>query len=159
MPLEYVDSLGAGPFAAIRTSEGFVLAVVNAGNVNGVSLIPGVNAPVAQINVTPMVISSGQSVSSAKNFYGATIFKFVFPAAWTTASLTFLESESENGTYTSVYSDSAERTISAAAANRTIRVYPADYFSVKWLKIRSGTAATPVNQGQNTTVLVYSYVL
>lgn len=158
MPVDYIQ-MRDGPFAAIKTPHGFVLAVANIGDSNESLNIPGITPPITQINVTSVVIPSGQSQSTGYNFSGQFIYKFVFPAAWTTAVLTFLESESQNGTYTPVYSDTMERSLTTAAASRSIRVLPQDYWGVKWLRLRSGTAATPVNQGANATILVYSYVL
>lgn len=161
MVLSYVNSLDAGPFAAIKTSEGFILAVVGAGDIDssGGAIAPGITGGAAQVNITPMIIPINQSQSEAKNFFGQMIFKFVFPAAWTTAALTFLESDQQNGTYTPVYTDSAEKSLTAAAASRIIRVVPDTYYGTTWLKLRSGVAATPVLQTAARTILVYSFVL
>lgn len=40
-----------------------------------------------------------------------------------------------------------------------VRVHPADFFACKWLRLRSSTAAAPVNQAGDRDILVYSYDL
>jgi hypothetical protein len=158
MAIEYVTSLDAGPFACVKTEDGFILAVASAGQLDSSNpTVPGISGALPKISVTPMIFAINQSLTPAKNFYGQFIYKFVFPATWTAAAMTFLECESENGVYTSVYDKTAEYSLITAAANRSVRVLPPEYFGVNWLKLRSGTVALAVNQAQSTTVLVYSY--
>ena len=77
------------------------------------------------------------------------------PASWTAANLTFQGSDTEAGTYSDLYDDAGTEISVTAAASRTIvgstldRVVP-----LRFLKVRSGTTATPVNQAAARTVLL-----
>ncbi len=146
MAVRYLRRLDEGPLKAIWDGDGYTLVVAGTSG-------PGI----VNTNVTVVRIPSGQSQSAGFNLDGATLYKIVFPSAWTTASLSFLESESESGTYTPVYYGNDEVVLTSAGASRTIRVNPSDFLAVKWMRLRSGVAATPVNQAANRDILVYSY--
>lgn len=91
-------------------------------------------------------ISNGASLSGAIDLAGKTLLGIHMPSAWTTANLTF--SVSEDGvTYDDLYDNvGTEKTI-IAAASRYIFTTPADLVGIRFVKVRSGTASVPVNQG------------
>lgn len=90
-------------------------------------------------------IAQGASQSSAieMNYWIPNAVEM--PAAWDAADLTFLGSF-DGVNYYPLYLDSAEVKITAPAA-QTIQLLPSGFMpAVKYLKVRSGTLAAPVNQ-------------
>lgn len=102
-----------------------------------------------------VTIANGTSLSPEFSLRGFRIVGIKFPAAWTAADLTFQASEiptAEGGVYGNVFATDdagtgAEVVVDAAASQVTVpdttNSWPADCM----VKIRSGTAGTPVNQG------------
>lgn len=68
------------------------------------------------------------------------------PAAWTTADITLQAASSSGGTFLDVYDDAGTEASISAAASRYITLYPDQFAGVRFIKIRSGTTGTPVNQ-------------
>jgi len=100
-------------------------------------------------------IASGASLSSEISLDSWTIDAIITPAAWTTASLTFQAAEASGGTYNNIYDDGGNETTAAAAVDRYIALTGVDkeaLHSVRWLKVRSGTGGTAVNQGAERTI-------
>ena len=98
-------------------------------------------------------IANGASLSDAQLVDGK-LAGIIIPAAWTAAAITF--SASFDGTnYFDVYSSAtgtaAETTIASGniptTGGRYLPLSLTDWLSVNFIKIRSGTSATPVNQG------------
>lgn len=102
------------------------------------------------------VIANGASLSAAVDCEGAPPVAIVMPAAWTAADLTFQVS-ADGSTYSNLYDENAstrtETTLKAAAAD-IIRLDPAKWGWVRYLKIRSGTAGSAVNQAAERTLQV-----
>jgi hypothetical protein len=77
----------------------------------------------------------------------------MIPAAWTAAAITFSASQ-DGTTYADLWETSTgtavERTIASAniptAATRFLSLNLSDWVGVNWLKVRSGTSASAVNQ-------------
>jgi hypothetical protein len=105
------------------------------------------------VEYSTTTIANGASLSSAVNIGSKTVLGVVMPAAWTTANLTF--QVSYDGTnYANLYDkDGTEYTVTAAAS-RHIYVEPAQWVGVKYIKVRSGTSGTPVNQGADRSVVL-----
>ena len=103
-------------------------------------------------------IAQNQALSGAIDLGSASLLAIAMPAAWDAAKLTFQASDSLAGTYQNVYDDAGfEVTVTAAAA----RVIAVDVAALKlgalrYVKIRSGTAAVAVNQtaARTLTLLV-----
>jgi hypothetical protein len=94
-----------------------------------------------------VTIASGASLSTAIAI-GANYFPCVLlmPAAWTAADITF-QLSLDNSTFYNVYNaDGTEYTLTAPVSSSAILLPPADFSGAKYLKIRSGTAGSPVNQ-------------
>jgi hypothetical protein len=92
-------------------------------------------------------IAAGASLSGAWMVGNRVPVRIEMPAAWDAANLTFQTSH-DGVTFQNKYDGmgaGAEFTVGAAAA-RNIDLNPADWIGVRWLKIRSGTAGTPVTQ-------------
>lgn len=111
----------------------------------------------AQILTTTATILSGASLSSAIDLSAGRLSRIAIPASWTTANLTF-QTSADNSTFNDLYdSYGTEYTVTVGGASRAIVIPLADFIGVRYLKIRSGTTGTPVNQGADrilTLVLV-----
>lgn len=102
-------------------------------------------------------IANGTSLSAALDLtlLGGAPVGIQMTAAWTAANLTY--QVSADNTLFQDYFDSAGTEISTtAAAARFIRLTPADFAGIRFLKIRSGTSGVPVNQAADRALqLVY----
>lgn len=98
------------------------------------------------IYVTETVtIANGQSLSSSVETKGLYLAGISTPSAWTTASLSF-QGSVDNTTYNNVYDNGGTEITATVDANRFI-TFANPIGPCPYLKIRSGTASTPVNQG------------
>ncbi len=73
------------------------------------------------------------------------------PAAWTAANLTF-QGSMDGVTYADMYDATGTEVTVVAAASTYILL--AD-LKAAWIKVRSGTTGTPVNQGADRVILLY----
>ena len=110
------------------------------------------------IQVRPAVIANGASQSGILDLDGGErqITSIQMPAAWTAASLTFLVSH-DGVTFVPLYWDGAEYTIAAAggaAASLGVSLEPSALAGWRFVRVRSGVAATAVNQGAERTLQV-----
>ena len=107
---------------------------------------------------TNLVIANGAAVSGEVDLRGLIVCGIYMPSAWTTADLTFQVADTDNdgasGTYADVYLDTGIEYEVQAAASRYISIDPVRFAGAAWLKIRSGTTGTPVNQGADRTLKV-----
>lgn len=99
-------------------------------------------------------IASGASLSGAIDL-GTTqaanrIVGIFMPGAWTAAAMTFQASNAFDGTFQDVYDDGGTELSLTVAASRSIGLRN-DQSSIlgrwRFIRVRSGTAASPVNQG------------
>jgi hypothetical protein len=75
------------------------------------------------------------------------------PAAWTAAALTFQVSDDAGATWKELLDDTGTAiTITGPAAGNRLNVATGDFASAIFLKVRSGTSATPVNQAAARTL-------
>lgn len=105
------------------------------------------NTVVNVLDTLSATIANGQSLSGALNLGGLRLFGIVMPAAWTTASLTFQMSPDNGVTWNDMYDALGSEFVVAADVSRFIMLDPFSFSAVQWLKVRSGTAGTPVAQG------------
>lgn len=114
---------------------------------------------------TSVVIGAGASESGEIDCSGLDILGLIIPSGWTAAAVTFLcavrEDQAGNAdTFVPLYDDAGtEVTIAsaAAAAGRFVALRPdiAPLTRGPWrIKLRSGVAATPVNQVAARTIIV-----
>lgn len=90
-----------------------------------------------------VTITSGTSLSGALQVDGK-LAGIIMPASWTTAALTFLGSP-DGVTYAPIYDAGIERSVSVLAGQMVL-LSLSDWLAVKFVKVRSGTAAAAVNQ-------------
>lgn len=101
------------------------------------------------------VIANGGSLSNAVEIDGR-LNAIVIPAAWTTAAITFSAS-ADGSNYHDVVDivsgSRTERTLASGAitAGDFVALTRSDWAGMKYLKVRSGTSASPVNQGAART--------
>jgi hypothetical protein len=91
-------------------------------------------------------IANGASLSDAIDLGGRRLGAIVMPAAWTAAALTFQVSVDGTNYYNLYDQDGVEFSLSADTS-RTIVIDPSYFALFRYIKIRSGTAGVPVNQG------------
>jgi hypothetical protein len=93
----------------------------------------------------PVTISNGTSLSPPVGLGDGTLVGIAMPAGWDAAGLSFQVSIDGGVTFLEMQSSSAAVSF-AAAAGQFIAVDPAIWRGVNQIKVRSGTAASPVNQ-------------
>jgi len=122
----------------------------NIGNVDIVTL------PVAAYVTKQVTIASGQSLSGATtDNSGYRLIALQMPAAWTTAAINFQGSVDgvTYGIWYTAYNSAAISVPSGGAvADNYVQVDWADTHAPPYLKVRSGTAASPVNQAADRTL-------
>jgi len=100
---------------------------------------------------TTATIANGASLSNAVNLGTSDLISIIMPAAWTAAALTYQFSVDGTNFY-DAYSGTAELTATSTGASRMISINAATYDAARYIKIRSGTSATPVNQAADRTL-------
>ncbi len=96
------------------------------------------------------LIANGASLSSVVELGAGKLVAIQMPAAWTAAALTF-QASIDGTNYFNVYDNGTERNYTVDAS-RMLVLQLSDWVGIKYLKIRSGTAGTPVNQGADRTL-------
>lgn len=96
--------------------------------------------------IVTATIANGASLSDALDLGNARLYSIQMPAAWTAAALTF-QASAEGVTYADVHDTNGTELSYTVAASRFVRLTPDPWFGTRFLKIRSGTSGTPVNQG------------
>lgn len=109
-------------------------------------------------NQSTSTITNGTSLSGAIDLGAATLFGIQMPSAWTTANLTF-QASTDGATYANLYdSTGAEVTVTAAASQFIVMAVPPQWIGLRYLKIRSGTSGTAVNQAADRTLQIVSVI-
>ena len=106
-------------------------------------------------------IASGQSLSSstridypvgpAQNGVREALVAIIMPPAWTTADLTF-QASNDGTNFFNMYNVAGSELTAEAGALRWIEIQPVDFSGVPFVKVRSGTAGSPVNQGATRSI-------
>ena len=95
------------------------------------------------------------SLSDAVELKGAGVLRIGMPAAWDAADLTFQISDDGGTTFRNVYWDWGPEMVVDAAASMTIELSPfVGLHKIDQLKVRSGTAGTPVVQTDDRIILL-----
>lgn len=95
-------------------------------------------------------IASGASLSGAVDLGEAKLGAIVMPASWTSAALTFQVSF-DGTTYYDLHEFGSEVSVTVTAG-KAHRLAMSDWLAVRWLKVRSGSSASPVAQGADRTI-------
>jgi hypothetical protein len=103
-------------------------------------------APVVHqaVETRTLGIAINTALSEAIDLGGRKLVAIVMPSGWDAASLTF-QASPDGVTYYNVYDSATERSLTVDVS-RFLHVDMEDWLGVRFLKLRSGTAATPVDQ-------------
>ena len=113
----------------------------------------------AELSSQEASIANGASLSGAVVLPPAEYLCGIsMPAAWTAANLTF-QASFDGTTYYDLYDQDGTELNITAAASRHIVLNPDNFWGFKWLKVRSGTTGTPVNQGAARTITLLTRAL
>lgn len=116
--------------------------------------MPELSKPYSELASQEAAIANGASLSGAVVLPPAEYLAgIVMPAAWTAANLTFQVSE-DGVTYNDLYDQDGTEINVTAAASRHIILNPETFWGIHYLKVRSGTTGTAVNQGAARTVVL-----
>lgn len=102
------------------------------------------------------VIANGASQTGPLDMHDRVITTIIVPSVWTAANITLLASSTQTGTFSPVYDAAGTELTISAAASRVVVIAPDATRGLKWVKLRSGTTGTPVNQGAARTLEVGS---
>jgi len=93
-------------------------------------------------------IASGEALSGAIQLHGYRVSGIQMPSSWTTAALTF-QGSVDGVTFNDIYDEAGVEFSVAAAASIYIGLDAGalELSDIPYLKVRSGTTGTPVNQG------------
>jgi hypothetical protein len=100
-------------------------------------------------------ITSSTSLSAAIDLKGTALIGYILPSSWTAADITFRGSI-DGTNFFDIYNQFGSEVRHVVAANRFIALTISDLASVRYLKIRSGTSATPVNQAADRILNIVS---
>lgn len=92
------------------------------------------------------------SVSTSVDLGYARLSRISMPSTWTTADLTFQVSSDDGETFQDLYDYLGTETTIQAAASREITLDLQPFLSIRDIRVRSGTAATPVAQAAATEI-------
>lgn len=98
--------------------------------------------------------TAADGLSSVVDLQAYTLMGIIMPSTWATAGITFKVSESSGGTFYDLYDDAGNEVSASAANGRSVSL---DSIALKlapfrYIKMRSGTTATPVAQSTNVTI-------
>lgn len=125
------------------------LAVTLASDQSAVAVAPVAVAPAS----TSVTIASGASLSGAADFGDRRLGAIIMPASWTAAAMTIQVSVDGTNYYNLYDQDGVEFSMSADAS-RTIVIDPSYFGLIRYVKVRSGTAGVPVNQGADRILVL-----
>lgn len=98
------------------------------------------------------VIATSGSLTAIINLRGHILYGMFMPAVWTTAGVTFSGSV-DGTTFADIHNDSGEVLV-VGTAGKYFSVDPLDFSGINYLQVRSGTAATPVAQAAERTIIM-----
>lgn len=112
-------------------------------------------AKTAPVTTTVSIPINTSIMATGLDLLGCTPAAIEMPSAWTTANITVSASSTLAGTYKDVYDEYGSEVTITAAASRFIRLNPADWWSHRFIKLRSGTSGTPVTQTAARTLTIH----
>lgn len=113
------------------------------------------NPTVSNLSTQSITIANGASLSSAIDLQGTSVVAIQMPSAWTAANLTF-QGSNDDSTFDNLYDSSGTEVQVTAAASRYIAITPTNFQGVRYLKIRSGTSGSAVNQAADRVLVLVS---
>ena len=98
-------------------------------------------------------IANGASLSDALTLNGGRLTVIEMSAAWTAAALTF-QASMDGTNYFNVYDDNGNEVYVIVDASRRVHIDIEALNQQKYIKLRSGTSVTAINQGAARTLYV-----
>jgi hypothetical protein len=99
---------------------------------------------------TAVVIAVDESLSTVADLQHYLVCGVVMPDTWTAANLTFegagTDADGGPGAFYPIFDDAGVEYEVVADAATVIQIDPVKLAGVRWLKVRSGTSGTPVDQ-------------
>jgi hypothetical protein len=110
------------------------------------------------VSIPALITTGTDGLSAAVNLQGLTPVAIIIPAAWTAADLTFQKSI-DNSAFGNVYNQAGTEVVVKATTAAWVDLLPADFPGVPYVKLRSGTLTTAVQQGAARTVTLVARAL
>ncbi len=142
LPPGRAGAAGSRPVALCSEDSTALAAIASQATLAAVLAALQAAAPVSLANAH---IANGASLSDVVDCASGRLARIDMPASWDAAVLTFQASEDGAQFYDLHKADGAEYAVTAAA-NQAVLIESADFVSVRYLKVRSGTSGSPVNQ-------------
>ncbi|MGB4101079.1 MAG: hypothetical protein WBK91_04145 [Alphaproteobacteria bacterium] len=101
------------------------------------------------------VIANGAALSGVVDSGGMRLVGILTPAAVTGTQMTLQASPDRGVTFFDVYDAAGNEYVISVGVSRFIPLDPAATAGMRYLRLRSGTAASPVNQAQSTTLTLF----
>jgi hypothetical protein len=98
-------------------------------------------------------IANGASLSGTIDTKGRTLVGIEMPAAWTAASMTYQVSM-DGANWRDLYNGDGDELTTAVSTSRFVAFSWYEFLPVRYVKIRSGSSGTPVNQGGARTLTI-----
>ncbi len=105
----------------------------------------------AYIDFQTATIAAGTALSPEVALGEKTLVGIIIPAAWITAALTFQATPDDTNFY-ELYDGAGNEVTLTGAAGQFVQVDPTKWKGITGIKLRSGTAGTPVNQTSTVTL-------
>ena len=126
-----------------------------------ISLAPSV-AFGPSLSVITATIANGDSVSGSIALGDDPVVAIRMPAAWTAAVVTFQVSD-DGTTFGDLYNLAGDETTvqipaGGALAGKVVALSPWEFAGARYIKIRSGTGASPVSQGAARTLTLITRI-
>lgn len=131
------------------------LALALAASAFGQGFASSSQAKTAPVYTTVTIPINTSIMAAGVDLQGCTPAAIEMPSAWDTASITIAASKTLGGTYVNVYDQFGTEVTITAAASRFIILSPADWWAFRYIKLRSGTAGTPVTQTAARTLTIH----
>jgi hypothetical protein len=119
------------------------------------------SSPISSLKgIDSTLISTGATgLTPVIDLTGRTLTAIGMSTAWTAGVMTFQASTGSTATFRNVYGSTGNELTLTTTANRHVAVDSNLFRSIRFLKIRSGTGATPVVQATARTLSVFSDAL
>lgn len=110
-----------------------------------------------RVSTETATIAASAYLSNAIKIEDYTNIAIQIPSAWTTAGISFAGCSTSDGTFGSIYGDDGQEITIDVAASRAIAldVFKKAIKNFPYIKIRSGTSGTPVNQAAERAITIY----
>jgi hypothetical protein len=114
--------------------------------------------PIGDVWTTTVTIADSASLSGASAALRGRLVAIITDSAFDTNAVTFQVSH-DASTYTNLYNEGTEYSIAGVVASAYNRVDAAMFYGARTVKVRSGTAASAVNQSGATVVTLVCWSL